>query len=129
MNGFDPSQVVDVPQEECEALLALFNSTIHQLWADSSNWLESPMVGEWYGVTVTDGHVTSLELEDNRLVGTIPPELGNLAHLELIVFSGNQLSGPIPVELGQLTNLKQLALNTNQISGNIPPELGSFNET
>ena len=126
MNGFDPSQVVDVPQEECEALIALFKSTIHQLWSDSSNWLESPMVGEWYGVTVTDGHVTSLDLKDNRLIGTIPSELGNLPHLELLHFSGNQLSGPIPVELGQLTNLKQLALNTNQFSGNIPPELGNL---
>ena len=56
---------------------------------------------------------------------TIPPELGNLANLTLLLhLSVNQLSGEIPPELGNLANLRDLSIN--QLSGEIPPELGNL---
>ena len=36
------------------------------------------------------------------MTGEIPPELGNLASLELLDLSGNQLTGEIPPELANL---------------------------
>ena len=58
--------------------------------------------------------------------GAIPPELGDLANLEVLVLSFNTLSGAIPPELGELSNLWSLQLTANALSGAIPPELGGL---
>ena len=60
----------------------------------------------------------------NRLVGRIPPELGDLASLEHLDLAVNELSGPLPPELGRLGNLRILSLAVNELSGPLPPELG-----
>ncbi len=68
----------------------------------------------------------TLDLNGKNLVGTIPPETGNLIKLQYLLLSTNQLTGNIPVELGNLTNLTQLHLHANQLTGNIPAELGNL---
>ena len=62
----------------------------------------------------------------NRLMGRIPPELGDLTNLETLSVNGNELSGPIPRELGKLVNLKGLLLAMNRLTGSLPPELGDL---
>ena len=47
----------------------------------------------------------SWTISRNGLNGEIPPELSNLAGLNVLDLSGNQLGGPIPPELGGLANL------------------------
>ena len=42
------------------------------------------------------------------ITGSIPPEIGNLTNLEILILSINQLTGSIPPEIGNLTNLKIL---------------------
>ena len=127
VQSFDCALVTDVSPFECDALVALFESTNGDGWG-YTNWLISPTVNDWYGVTVTDGHVTKLNLFENLLIGSIPPELGNLNNLASLNLSLNQLSGSIPPELGNLSNLEYLYLNDNQLSGSIPHELGNLNE-
>ena len=58
--------------------------------------------------------------------GEIPPELGSLSNLTVLVLSVNELSGEIPAELGSLSNLTDLYLSSNELSGEIPAELGSL---
>jgi len=123
---FDPAKVIDIPQAECEALVDLFKNTFSFPWVDSTNWLSDLEVGNWFGVTVTDGHVTSIDLRDNHLTGEIPSSLSTLTHLEILILSGNRLLGSIPAVLGKISNLRDLALNTNQLTGSIPPELGNL---
>ena len=65
-----------------------------------------------------------LYLDNNKLSGTIPAELGNLASLQWLFLGENELSGTIPAELGDLTNLRLLHLHENKLSGAIPAELG-----
>ena len=110
-----------------DVLVALYNATSGASWTDNTNWLSDKPIGEWYGVT-TDayGRVTRLELFENRLSGTLPSELGNLANLTYLLLYSNQLSGEIPSELGNLANLTTLALSANQLSGAIPSELGNL---
>ena len=84
-----------------------------------SNW---EGVNDWYGTDVTSDRVIVLELSDNYLNGSIPPELGNLSNLEALVVGGNVLSGSIPPELASLSNLVWLDLARNELSGSIPPE-------
>ena len=109
------------------ALVALYNATGGGNWRNDSNWLSDAPTGEWSGVTTNaEGRVTGLTLDNERLSGEIPPELGNLANLEILSLKNNRLSGEIPPELVNLANLKWLVLDNNQLSGEIPPELGNL---
>ena len=110
------------------ALVALYDATDGPNWNNNTNWLVGAWLRDWHGVTTdaTTGRVVGLDLRRNNLAGPIPPELGNLANLEVLYFHENQLSGRIPPELGKLSNLKGLYLNINQLSDPIPPELGKL---
>ncbi len=67
-----------------------------------------------------------LDLVDNFFSGVIPSSLGQLSNLEYMDLSNNFLSGEIPAALGQLTQLWFLACKNNTISGEIPPTLGQL---
>ncbi len=121
--------ITDIPKKtECEALVALYNSTNGGYWRVNRGWLETNTpCSSWAGVECNDdGYVTDLFLPYNQLSGSIPPELGNLAKLEELRLKNNQLSGNIPPELDNLTNLKVLSLFSNQLNGSIPSELGKL---
>ena len=70
--------------------------------------------------------MTEINLRFNNLTGSLPPDLGNLAHVEQLQLFGNQLTGEIPPELGKLTKLRGLYLSSNELTGSIPPELGNL---
>ena len=124
------SPVTSVPAHpDSVALAALYNATNGAGWQDKTNWLGSRPMGEWKGVRTNSlGRVNDLTLSGNRLSGTIPAELGNLAFLSSLYLYTNQLSGEIPSEMGDLSNLRYLELNHNQLSGQIPSELGSLSK-
>uniref|UniRef100_A0A5B7CCD8 Protein kinase domain-containing protein n=1 Tax=Davidia involucrata TaxID=16924 RepID=A0A5B7CCD8_DAVIN len=63
-----------------------------------------------------------LELNDNRLTGHIPPELGKLTDLFDLNVASNNLDGPIPDNLSSCTNLNSLNVHGNKLNGTIPPE-------
>jgi len=126
-DGFSCSSVTDVPVVECEALVALYNSTNGAGWTNRTNWLETVTVGNWYGITVESGHVVGIYLGENHLTGTLPAALGSLSNLRYLNLFNNQLSGSIPPELGSLSNLTFLYLFDNQLSGSIPAALGNLN--
>ena len=109
-----------------EALVALYNATDGDNWANNENWLSDEPLDAWHGVTVSDGRVTGLDLEQNQLTGPIPAELGRLSSLKDLQLYSNELTGPIPTELGNLSNLTALDLGGNQLTGSIPPELGNL---
>ena len=104
------------------ALVALFNATNGPNWTDKTGWLTAS-VDSWFGVTIEGDRVTALNLGDNQLEGSIPPELGNLVRLEFLDLDRNGLSGAIPPELGNLAQLEFVTLQANQLSGPIPAEL------
>ncbi len=147
--------VTEIPQAECGYLVALYNST------DGPNW-EKPLIlvtdsiwfswnvtntpCSWYGISCHDGHITHIDLGNNKLKGSLPdwsaltslksiylaenqlsgpiPDWSTLTSLERIDLRENQLSGPIP-DVSTLTNLTELVLNDNQLSGDIPLSLSN----
>ena len=121
-----------IPAAECTALEALYNSTNGVNWYRNEGWLDIPPC-DWYGMTCSTEHVTRLSLyrglfRGNNLVGSIPPELRDLASLEELWLVFNPyLNGHIPPELGNLSNLRKLLLSYNDLSDSIPPELGNLN--
>ena len=130
-----------IPGSERTALLALYESTQGEKWHRSDNWMGPPGTEDsWYGVTVEDGHVTSLILNSNEVNGTIPPDLGRLAELRTLSLYGrqyspvpgwppyyeNELVGTIPSEIGSLVHLEHLNLAENRLQGPIPSEFGNL---
>ncbi len=97
-----------------------------------TSWKETDQMNlpleSWRGVFATDeaGNVTGLNLNNTRIDGPIPPEIGNLVHLEWLTITSAHLTGPLPPELGNLVNLTKLELNANRITGPLPPELGNL---
>ncbi|KAG0457998.1 hypothetical protein HPP92_023155 [Vanilla planifolia] len=65
-------------------------------------------------------NLRSLVLRDNGHVGSIPPELGNLAALRVLDLHGNRLNSLIPPSFSGLIHLQLLDLSSNQLSGAIP---------
>ena len=113
-------------QTECDALIALYDSTNGPGWTTRTGWSTPTDPCTWYGVTCTGSTVTRLTLDDNQLSGPIPAVLADLANLTHLSLRENQLSGPIPTEVSTLADLTYLSLYANPLSGSIPPELGDL---
>ena len=115
------------PATDREILEMLHDATGGRDWIDARNWLTDAPLAKWRGVVVDDqGRVVELRLWDNGLAGRLPPEFGDLAHLEYLRLSDNALTGTIPPELSGLSALTYLALDGNALSGQLPPELGGL---
>ena len=54
------------------------------------------------------------------LIGTIPPDLGNLTKLEFLWLNHNQLTGQVPTTLATLTHLDYLDLASQPALGRDP---------
>ncbi len=124
--AFDCSTVTDVPQIECEALVELYASTNGAGWKFNNYWLSGTTVGSWWGVFTNLGHVRSIDLNNNQLTGSIPPQLGNLQNLQDLSLNVNQLTGSIPTELANLSSLRLLNLSSNLLNGSISPGFGNL---
>ena len=74
-------------------------------WTNSSGWLETPLLDDWYGVTANAlGRVLTLDLSRNGLAGQLPYNLSGLAHMtELRIAQNTDLSGRLPLSLADLS--------------------------
>ena len=68
----------------------------------------------------------SVDLSNNVLSGTIPPELFSLTGLQSLNLSQNQLMGRIPKEIGNMKQLQSLDLSRNKFSGEIPQSMSTL---
>ena len=110
------------------ALVALYEATGGPDWTFSDNWLTDAPLSEWYGVLVSgsDERVIAIQLANNKLTGSLPPELGSLSQLFFLGLPSNEITGPIPPELGNLSNLWHFTLPFNNLTGPIPREFGGL---
>ncbi|KAK8648295.1 hypothetical protein V6N13_129053 [Hibiscus sabdariffa] len=128
-----------LPESEVRTLRTVFSKMQHPnagtvsraLCSDSSwNFTIATVVESGIVCNCSDGnnticHVTQILIKGHNLTGILPPELGNLTHLEVIDLTRNYLNGSIPSSLSQLP-LTSLSLLGNRLSGPIPGEIGDI---
>ncbi|XP_021823259.1 uncharacterized protein LOC110764568 [Prunus avium] len=87
-----------------------------------SSWNDSIDLCSWVGVTCNPAtkRVMVLNLEAQKLVGSLSPSLGNLTFLTGINLRNNSFHGEIPQEIGRLLSLQHLNLSSNSFGGKIP---------
>ncbi|XP_062158101.1 leucine-rich repeat receptor-like tyrosine-protein kinase PXC3 [Alnus glutinosa] len=85
-----------------------------------SNLLNGPIPSAAFG---TLEKLMYLELENNRLTGSVPPALGSCRNLMLLSLAGNKLNGALPGQLGGLSQLQVMKLQSNKLVGEIPVEI------
>jgi len=118
------------------ALATLYFATNGVQWSESGDWITPTDECEWFGISgceeaedagYTDHTITAINLKENRLEGTIPPEIFEFVP-SIITFNlaTNQVSGPIPKEIGMLQDIDILELAENQLTS-IPAEMGQLN--
>ena len=61
---------------------------------------------------------------DGTNIKTIPPEIGELKNLKILIITGNKELPSIPPEIGNLDSLLTLDISNNEITA-IPPEIGN----
>ncbi|OMP05936.1 hypothetical protein CCACVL1_01784 [Corchorus capsularis] len=90
-----------------------------------ASWNNSVHFCSWFGVSCSplNGRVVILNLEAQKLVGSIPPSIGNLTFLTGINLENNNFHGEIPQEVGRLLRLQHLNLSINSFQGKIPTNL------
>ncbi|PIA45335.1 hypothetical protein AQUCO_01700699v1, partial [Aquilegia coerulea] len=95
-----------------------------------SSWNVSLHFCEWEGVACDDRRekVISLNLESQRLVGSLSPYIGNLSFLKMLNLQNNSLTGVIPQEIGYLFRLQELLMSNNSLSGRIPVSLSNCSD-
>ncbi|XP_028414855.1 putative leucine-rich repeat-containing protein DDB_G0281931 [Dendronephthya gigantea] len=139
-------------------LLEIYRLTNGLNWTNSSGWGGSGSHCQWYGVgcsNITNGRVTVLTLEANRLQGTLPSTLWMLRDLQGLCLDANpglygkmedflssnmtrlmrldlascNLDGVIPDEIiAGSKSLVKLQLSGNKLGGVIPPSIGQLTE-
>lgn len=123
---WSPFSFAQVSTGDSTALVALFDNTGGNGWTDTTKWKTGNPVGTWFGVSVSNGRVVTLNLAANNLTGTVPSSIGNLTNLTQLQLFNNQLSGTIPSQIGNLVNLTSLGLENNQFSGTIPTAISNM---
>ena len=129
--------VVSQPQEnpglvqDCQTLLTMRERLSG--WR-ILNWRANVPITAWEGVEIGGVPLRVVRLAQgstgpiqgftgSNFPHVIPPEIGNLTHLEEIHLTGFQ--GSIPAELGSLVNLRVLGMSQGNLES-IPPELGNL---
>ncbi|OVA02665.1 Protein kinase domain [Macleaya cordata] len=107
------------------ALLAFKDLITQDPLGVMNSWNDSIHFCEWVGVSCSpkNQRVVILNLASQKLVGSIPPSIGNLTFLTGINLRNNYFHAEIPQELGLLLRLQFLNLTWNSFTGKIPTNL------
>jgi hypothetical protein len=120
---FNCKKASGISTKECQALVALYDSTDGENWADNTGWKTTNKPCNWNGVTCRSKHVTGLILRNNNLKGSISEKFLKLKKLETLILSDNDLNGTSLKNFKKLKNLETLLIDNCKLTGKIPNSL------
>ncbi|MFN8487058.1 MAG: hypothetical protein U0350_05655 [Caldilineaceae bacterium] len=131
-SAFNCTAVNEIPQSECKALVAIYNSMNGPFWNEIPTWLTTSTPCHWTSVTCQQQHVIKLDFFDcDSLLGDLPKEIGDLSNLQVLSmpndglpYTCNNEISSIPVEIGKLVHLQ--ILNLGNGGSNLPTEIGNL---
>ena len=95
------------------ALAAFYQATDGANWTDGSNWL-SGNVDTWFGVGVTGGRVTDLNLPNNNVSGIVPSAFENLTTVTSVDLSDNAIEG-FETDMAGLSSITSFNVSGNYL--------------
>lgn len=124
--------------QDWEALKAIYESTNGANWNDNGGWANQftnqnlpPIdcnLADLIGVTLdNNGRVSEIELSNNQLSGSLPPQIINLDKLTTLNLSNNQLTGCYPEVLNELCD--QFSNSDISLGNNFNANWGNFCNT
>ncbi len=96
------------------ALTDLYQAANGDQWTRRDNWLSTRPFSEWYGLTVSNGQITGVNLSNNNLSGSLALDFGGWPALQSLNLSYNRISGAL--RLAALPNLQTIELANNQLT-------------
>ncbi|GAY68687.1 hypothetical protein CUMW_266070 [Citrus unshiu] len=100
-----------------EGPLAIVNEQIHQMFEFTTKNIAYIYQGKVLSL------LSGLDLSCNKLIGHIPPQIGNLTRIQTLNLSHNNLTGSIPSTFSNLKHVESLDLSNNKLNGKIPYQL------
>jgi Leucine-rich repeat (LRR) protein len=114
--------MTQVIEKDSLALVAFYNALDGPNWNNNDNWLTG-LVGAWEGISVNNGRVIKIEIQNNGLKGRIPEEINDLTGLAILRLSNNnELMGPLP-EVDSLQILAVIDLRGSNLTGPFPLQI------
>ena len=102
-------------------------------WVHKKGWSQNALRREpqaAFGVTVFfsqfngSGSLTELHLDDNRLTGPLPQQLGECCpSLQVLRLARNRISGTIPASMCLCKSLREVDLSCNMLYGSVPGDI------
>lgn len=88
----------------------------------AKSWVPENAICSWIGVSCDSLHnrVIGLNISNMGIVGSIPPEIGNLSFLVTLDMDKNCFYGPIPPPIFNLPLLEIMTFKNNTLWGNLP---------
>lgn len=115
-----------IPDVEYQALVDFYNAMNGANWTNKWNVAQNSLhEGAWFGVSIENGHITGLNLNNNYGVsGAVPASIGNLKYLKNLSLYGGSYSKNLSTTdlnvFSELESLETLDLRYSQIKGDIP---------
>lgn len=97
------------------SLRVMYNKLDGANWTNQANWLTGA-IDTWFGVTVVNDRVDSIQLASNGLDGVIPFQAGYFDYVKKMDLSDNNLKDTIPQTFTGLDSLEELYLNANHLN-------------
>jgi hypothetical protein len=104
-------------------VVQLYALVVQRFATAPNQWILDPSKSlcDWNGVICnSDKEVVQLELQNQKMQGSLVMELGLLTSLTILNLSENQLTGRIPTQLQQLTKLQVFHVGENRLTGPVP---------
>ena len=95
---------------EAALLETIYKTTYGESWTRSDNWCSDRPLSEWYGITTdSEGNVTSINLENNNLSGSLTMYLSSFAKLTDFNVNNNPIES---ISISGNDNIRELELKS-----------------